>query len=132
MGSSGDESREVREFLEGPLMEAYESYDLDRWCGSFTQDVVVMVPGEAPIEGQESWRSFMARHFESSTQDHRYEIKDLTIAGDCAIERHIDASTRHGKRSYWQGMFLLRRQADSSWKIARYMLSPYAEVEPSP
>jgi uncharacterized protein (TIGR02246 family) len=72
--------------LVGTWMSATNAGDLDTVLGLMAEDVVFLVPGQAPIIGREAFAK--AAHAQSAngapTFDGRSEIKELTIVGDWA------------------------------------------------
>jgi uncharacterized protein (TIGR02246 family) len=136
MGATNAQSvSEIRTVIKG-LEEAYTTGDVDRYVGFFTDDIVAMPPKMAPIVGIEDWTEictvFSAR---SSKSDVVMLTKNITVAGDTAIEWHVEVSTStnnetgESNRNYSKGIWIFRRD-DGQWKIAQYCWNASPEVEP--
>ena len=53
--------------------------------------------------------------------------EEIVVAGDWAFERHTEMTISKGnesgetRQSYYKGIWILQRQEDATWKIARYI-----------
>ena len=109
----------------------YKAGDLEGFVGCFDDNTICLSPGEQPIIGKESWRAWLSGWWESSTViEYQPTHEAIDIAGDWAIEWHTDQTTMPAEggeqsESYYKGILVLRRQADNSWKIARYCWNGY-------
>ena len=133
--SNGAAVREIRATIED-MSEAYVARDLDRFVSYFTDDIVAMPPGMAPIVGIEDWRELLTKFFAGSDVSNAVlKSEDITVVGDWALEWHNDATTYtrrdsgESNRSYTSGMFIFRKD-DGRWKIARYVWNDNPEIEP--
>jgi ketosteroid isomerase-like protein len=93
------------------------------------------MPGQLPIIGKDAWRATVQGPFERSTVEQlNMPSEEIVIAGDWAFERHnetvvlVDRANGKRRRAHAKGIWILRRQADGSWKFARYIYN----VSPSP
>ena len=126
---------EIRATLDG-MKEAYADRDLDRFVGYFTDDIVAMPSGMAPIVGVDAWRELLTGFFAGpALSNHVSKSEDITVVGDWAIEWHTEAATYTSKESgesnrvYNKGMFIFRND-DGRWRIARYIWNENPEIEP--
>jgi uncharacterized protein (TIGR02246 family) len=126
---------DIQAAIEG-FGEAYSTGDLDRFLDFCTDDIVAMPPGMAPIVGMEDWKNLITGMFANSDRSDVVSItKDITVAGDWAIEWHNEATTYTNKetgdssRRYNKGMWIFRKD-EGRWKIARYCWNASPEVEP--
>jgi ketosteroid isomerase-like protein len=102
--------------------------DVDQLMNIYVDDVLLMPPGEAPIEGLDAVRGYWADFFGAwvVTEASSY-IDEILVAGDWAWSRgHYSESFRpmHGGDTIRDsGRFsgIWRRSSDGSWKIARDM-----------
>ncbi len=136
MSTSDDQAvNEIRTAIK-VFGEAYAAGDLDRFLGFWTDDIVALPPGMAPIVGMEDWKNLITGMFARSDRSDVVLItKDITVVGDWAIEWHNEATTYTNKetgessREYNKGIWIFRRD-DSRWKLARYCSNANPEVEP--
>jgi len=111
------------------LREAYIARDWDRFAGYFAEDAIWMPNNFPPLIGKAAWWSFAEQFWHSTAVVEMDLVSDeIIIAGDWAFERHteiqVTASTSgegEPATNRFKGIWLLRRQADGSWKIARYI-----------
>ena len=106
--------------------EAYIARDWERFANFFTEDGVWMPPNSQPLIGKDAWWSMMQWSWDRTTiQQMDITNDEIVVAGDWAFERHKEATTsiRNGesRQSHYKGVWILRRQQDDSWKIARYI-----------
>ena len=113
------------------LVEAFVSGDLEAFVNSFTEDTVCMLPGRPAAIGRDAWRSVMSGMFERvSLSNFAGNSEEIVVAGNWAFEWHnesfvvTDKETGDSSDSYHKGVFVLRRQPDKSWRIARYISNP--------
>ncbi len=105
---------------------AYIARDWEGFASFFTDDGVWMPSGKLPLIGKEAWWSWIGGGWDRGTIDKMDLSHDeIVVAGDWAFERHSEStvSTRGGetRERHYKGVWILRRQADGSWKIARYI-----------
>ena len=70
----------------------------------------------------------MTRMFEATTISQvEFTVDEIVIVGDWAFERHLDSAVYtpnaggDSRHLFNKGIFILRRQPDNDWKIARYV-----------
>ena len=103
------------------LTEAYLALDWDRFTSFFTDDAVWMPPDQPPLIGKEAWWSWIGGGWEKSTIERQIvNHEEIVIAGDWAFEWHTETQVGQGWRANFKGIWIMRRQADNSWKVARY------------
>ena len=119
------------------MMAASSARDLEAFVSLFTEDVVVMMPDRLPVIGKDAWRASVQGPFDRSTVEQLdMPSEEIVIAGDWAFERHnetvvlVDRENGQRRRAYVKGIWILRRQADGSWKFARYMYNLNPPLEP--
>lgn len=115
--------------LSSAVKEAYIARDWDQFAGYFTEDAIWMPNEVSPLTGKEQWWTFVAA-FWGSTAVTEMEVvsEEIIVAGDWAFERHSERQVIHpvgGEGEtvtyYFKGIWILRRQDNGSWKIARYI-----------
>jgi ketosteroid isomerase-like protein len=112
------------------LTEAYGAHDWDGFTSFFTDDAVWMPPDQPPLIGKDAWWSWIGGGWDQSTlQQHTTNHKEIVIAGDWAFEWHTETQVGEGWQHNSKGIWILQRQNDGSWKIARYCFngSPVAD-----
>ncbi len=110
------------------LKEAYIARDWERFSGFFTDDGVWMPPNMEPLVGKEAWWSFVESWWDQSAVERMtVSHEEIVVVGDWAYERHNETQVvipRGGGESselYFKGVWILQRQDNGSWKIARYI-----------
>jgi uncharacterized protein (TIGR02246 family) len=109
---------------------ALNAQKVDDLVALFADTGVAQIQGSASSVGQEKVREFFGTLFRNLKFDLVFEIEEvLPISGDWVLIR----TTSHGfvriggsganVSSTGQEMFLLRKQNDDTWKIARYAAS---------
>lgn len=103
-------------------LEAWNSGDLDGFMDGFTDDVVWMPSGQAPVVGNEACRQSTLKWFPQlfsgnpeNVQDIVIDYEESVVSGDWGYER-ISIPLWNMK-----GIHILQKQADGLWKIARYI-----------
>jgi len=119
------------------LKEAYAARDLEKFVNFFAEDTVCMPHGELPIVGRAAWRSWLQAWWDEDNVDWMdLSTDEIVVAGDWAYERHHEETVttpRAGgdaSSSHFKGVWLLRRDGDDAWRIARYIwnANPAPEV----
>ncbi len=102
-------------------IEDYLARDWDRFTSIFTDDAVWLPPNQPPLIGKEAWWSWIGDSWDQSTiQEQTSNHEEIVIAGDWAFEWHTEIQKGEGWQVNFKGIWILQRQDDSSWKIARY------------
>ncbi len=107
-------------------LDIIRSDNFDRYFELFTDDAVWMMPSQYSDVQKEEARSFY-RFTDKFRFDQDVSIEELVVDGDLAFVRlSFDGYLRPKSddsvkplRSVSRHVWLLRRQADNSWKIAR-------------
>ena len=120
------------------MKDASSARDLEAFVGLFTEDFIAMLPDRPPVIGRDAWRASVRAPFEQSSVEHLdMTSEEIVVAGDWAFERHdetvvlVDRANGHRRRGYAKGIWILRRQAEGSWRFARYIynLNPSPEAD---
>ncbi len=97
----------------------------------YTQDGVFMAPYSGPNIGIEAVRSAYDKVFQELAFDVRFDIEELVLLSpaNAYVRTNSAGTTRHtstGKTSSEanQELFILRKEMDDAWRIARYSFSP--------
>ncbi len=113
---------------------ALSAGDGPRWGAAFTDDAVVMRPGEPSTIGRDANIERMQLVFDQNVLQIAFSVEEILIFGDWAFARATYSETVTPKASgepreiYGKSVNLLKRQVDGSWKIARRM----GHRDPSP
>ena len=114
---AGDSDREAIEKVRLQLQEAMREGSPDGATAVFADDVVVLSPNRPAYEGIEAARQWATMDLTQTHPTMSFEIDELELAGDWAIERG----------TYWQGagkrIWVYQRQEDDSWRIKYIMWS---------
>lgn len=104
-------------------MVAFSEADVERLLGLFSEDAVVMPPGEPLVTGRAEERAWLEDLYEGFEVDARYTDSDLTLLDGVAYETLAFTMTLtpkdEGKPTSVEGkgLHIYQRQPDGSWKI---------------
>ena len=108
--------------------EAWKAGDLDTTVGFYTDDTIWMESGVAPIHGKDALRAWLEPGWNDVTVvELSMPSEEIVVFDDWAYERHfeslvqIDEVGAEPTQYYLKGVRIFRREADGSWKIARYI-----------
>ena len=128
-GFSQEDALAEIEKLHQTDMAAAKVYDIETLSTLWTDDCVLLQPGQEPISGREALWAYMQANLEEQKQyeitEYVQEFEEVKILGDWAYEW----GTFHGAYRPVSGgeiirerarLFrILKRQPDGSWKCAR-------------
>ena len=111
------------------VRETYMARDWDRFASYFTSDAIWMPNNLPPLEGKAAWWSFAEQFWDSTAVVEMDLVSDeIIVTGDWAFERHTETqvtipASGEGEPATlrFKGVWLLHREADGDWKIARYI-----------
>ena len=104
---------------------ALNAGDAAGMVGRYTEDLISMPPDRPAVIGQEALRARYETTFDQSTFEFTRFVEEVVVAGDWAFGRWTDTGTVTSKAGgepseiSSKGIFILQRQPDGSWKIAR-------------
>ena len=121
--------RKEDEAVRSLILEALDvirSDDFDRYFDLFTEDAVWMMPSSFKDVHQDEARSFY-RFTRKFKFDQETAVDEVVVSGDAAFVRvsfdgYLRPKVDDGSpplRSVSRHIWILRRQADGNWKIAR-------------
>jgi uncharacterized protein (TIGR02246 family) len=109
-------------------MEAFNAGDAEKACALFAPDLIAQVRGRGE-RGYAAQCDLLKRSLSDPTKTYTYTlaVKEILVAGDVAVVRltwtlkvrQKDTGSETATDEF--GIDIFRRQADSSWKIARFM-----------
>ena len=109
-------------------VDAYDAAagDVDAWLALMADDVIWMRPGASTLVGKEEI-GFWGRHFRENfeVEYSSHSTDEVVASGDLAFVRGtrtvVMVPRAGGERRQVAGkyIFILRRQADGAWRIAR-------------
>ena len=118
------------ETIDEQAAEAWKARDLNTYVGFFAEDAIVMPPGVASLRGKDAWRAWLEPGWNDVTVvDLSSSSEEIVVIDDWAFQRHIngwveiDEVGGETTQYYFKGIWILRRQEDGSWKIARYIFN---------
>ena len=108
---------------------ASTAFDVDALLALWTEDGVLLAPGQAPISGKNSLRAFYdkSRDALANTEILGYEEQwlEVRIMGDYAYQwgqirsRHRSGQSKQETSDVVNAMRILKRGEDGSWRVAR-------------
>jgi uncharacterized protein (TIGR02246 family) len=116
-----DDERAIRTLVD-TWMTATRTGDVDTVLSLMADDVVFMVPGQAPF-GKEAFAA-ASEKMKNLRIDGRSEIQELQVLGDWAyLRNHLDITITRAdaapvRRSGYT-LTILRKHADRRWLLAR-------------
>jgi ketosteroid isomerase-like protein len=96
----------------------------DSMATLYTDNVVMMPPGEPMVEGIDAFKRWAAAMFSQANLSVKYDKSEVMVAGDWALDRYtgtLIATPKAGVTAVKEevkGIHFLQRQGDGSWKIA--------------
>ena len=126
-GKSTDYEGDIQAILnlEQRVFDAQISGDLEAWLSYFADDAIVMAPNLPALTGKAAIREWNAPYFEQFHLHEESDEREVEVAGDWAyIRAHwtwilTPKSGGEPVRDTGNSIWILRRQQDGSWKIAR-------------
>ena len=117
-----DDEKEIRRSVE-TWMSATKRGDLDTVLGLMTEDVVFLVPGQAPMIGKKAYAKAAGMHA-GVTFDGRSEIQEVVVLGDWAWMRQqltvVVTPAKDGPETVRAGHTLsIFRKERGRWLLAR-------------
>ena len=102
--------------------------DLDAEMDTWADDAQFHRSGRSVVIGKEAIRSVVADDIEQYDWSFTYSSEDVGAAGDLGYYLGTYMLTRTDQSGeagtfYGSTMMILRRQADGTWKITRYMFN---------
>jgi uncharacterized protein (TIGR02246 family) len=104
---------------------AFSAGQPDALVAVFTDNAVVLPPGEAQLNSREAIRSWAQNLANEFTVRGGYTGSDVQVVGDWAIERYTGFLTVTPKKGgppvedHLRGIHVYQRQADGSWRITQ-------------
>jgi len=113
---------------------AHNDSDADRLVALFTDDAILMPMDEPSLTGKKAIREHYEEFFDQNPSAIELSPVETRVAGDWAFERIQVKVTlpdggkedRHADVKY---LWILQRQADGSWKIARAIYNLDGNIE---
>lgn len=99
--------------------EAFNRGDAAGCAAFFSEDVILMAPGQPMTRGKTAFvETYLSRIEQDTGGTHTNELVDFGVDGDLAYQ--IGTYAVDGANPPEQGKFLniLKRQADGTWKVA--------------
>jgi len=105
----------------------WQNSDIDALLALFTDDAVLMPQGQPVVKGKAAIRSLYEAFFKSYTVTGDCQLQEVEVSGDLGylwVNYTLTAKSKmQGKliKDDSKSVFIVRRQADKAWKIARLM-----------
>ena len=127
-GPAGDAAAQDRAAVDQVRLAfnaAFNAGDAKAMAGLADREAIWLPPGEAAITGLENIEACYAAFFSKTRSTFELHPGDIEVCGDCAYIsgafNRMDSSTANNSVQDIAGhyLFVLKKQADGSWKIAR-------------
>ena len=111
--------------LEQTVFDAQIAGDFDAWLSSFTEDAIVMLPNAPALTNKLEIGQWNAPIFEQFDLHEESDYREVEVAGDWGYIRAHWIWTLTPKeggkivKDTGYSIWIVRRQPDGSWKIAR-------------
>jgi uncharacterized protein (TIGR02246 family) len=119
-----NDEQAIRNLVETWLRATREG-DVDEVLDLMTEDVVFLVPGQAPMVGKQTYaealRAVLGKHAIESTS----QIDEIAVFGDvayCRSQLEVTVIRKHDNLPLLRkghALSILRRCADGKWRLAR-------------
>jgi uncharacterized protein (TIGR02246 family) len=123
--SEAEDIAAIRDLRLNRFAASFIGADTDGFLASITEDMVIMPPDEPRVSGHDAIRAWLDAFFAAYKTDLEYTGSDVSLAGDVAFETYTFRWTltplAGGEeiRQAGKGVYVFRRQADGSWRVAR-------------
>jgi uncharacterized protein (TIGR02246 family) len=121
---------EAIEGLQTTYLAALDGSDAGQYAALFTDDGVLMVPNEPPVNGSDAIDAQLQAVFDRTDfENHDISTTEMVVLGDWAFARGTltgtmaqipDGEPLESTRSW---VMIFQRQPGGSWRIARYILN---------
>ena len=124
-GGQTVDDRETIERRRAEYVAAFNREDIAAMAAYAAADTVGMAPNRPAIRGLDAHRQMWTEGFAAAKSIFYVFPEELEVMGDVAIDEHrwvLDSMPRRGGRPIHdegKGIWIWRRQADGSWKVAR-------------
>ena len=114
--------------------DAWHAGDADALAAMYTDDPVLMPQNQPAVIGRETIRALYQSVFDEYTVEGSGDLQEVEVAGDWAFYRStytLTATPKAGGEPLadtGKSLFIVRRQPDGTWKIAR--LSANSDLPP--
>ena len=123
--------------LVGQVVQAYNTGDVELFCGLYAEDAVRMPPGATVLKGRQRICDNIAASFATYDREVTMRQEEARFSGDLAVARGSWAVSRTlkttGERVEDVGkwFFVMERQEDDSWKIVNTIWNSDLPLESS-
>lgn len=115
--------------------DAVNSGNAEAFVALFTDDAIWMPANSAPVVGREAIRKRVHDALEELSLDKVFHVEEIVVSGSWAFVRTRAEGTvifkSSGKKETERdnGFYVLQRQQNGSWKIARYIYNSSIPLE---
>jgi len=108
---------ETPEAFTEAFVSAVRDWDVERWAGLVTEDVVMMAPNGRVVEGRDAFHELWTRTFEGRTGVNplQVRVRGSMVEGDLAVVR-ADYGPE-GREPVGQYVWTLVRAHDDGWRL---------------
>jgi uncharacterized protein (TIGR02246 family) len=118
------DEQEIRNLIE-TWLRATRAGDVDTVLSLTTPDVVFLVPGQPPMQGQAEFGRALRAVLGSNAIESTSEIDEIVVSGDlayCRSRLHVTVTKKHDNTPLQRSghtLSILRRCEDGKWRLAR-------------
>jgi len=115
--------------LSDAFLDAYDEGDVERLADLFTDDAVLMPSGGPTCDGRDEIADYFDDLLRDGPAAAEFEVQETRVLDGWAFERidvtfyWTDPATGEESESWVRYFWVLRRQTDGAWKIARLVVN---------
>jgi uncharacterized protein (TIGR02246 family) len=115
---------QIRNLIE-TWLRATRAGDVDTVLSLTTPDVVFLVPGQPPMQGQQAFGEALRAALGSNAIESTNEIEEIVVSGDmayCRTRLQVTVTSKHDNMPMQRSghtLSILRRCDDGIWRLAR-------------
>jgi len=109
------------------FVDAHNEGDSERLASLFTEDAILVPPDEPTLEGRDAIADYLDDLLKDAPATMEFDVQELKVMDDWAFERidvtlqETDPETGEEIETWMRILWILQRQPDGAWKIARFI-----------
>ena len=119
----------IKDMLETLFPSLMAKGDIEQWLTVFTEDVIIMPPNSAALNGKDATREWARPSFDQFNLEADITVDEVEVSGDLAFARW-SYSTRYTPKAggdailgIGKELWIFKRQSDGSWKCSHIIFN---------